>query len=247
MHPLKLAAYDPGRMRDGFAMIAGVVDENQILIKNAKVWYKTDITVVADRIAEIAKKARFDRQICEANNYGHTFIDQMRRYHRIHCIPITTTKLLKDIEKIKAGKTMAKNETVEWVEVARQTGRLLMPAKPWNDGIKLLDKQLSRFIRVRSGDSVSYRAAEDEDHDDLVSALLMLCHYARKHILKRSFNDVATVYMKTSSAYKQFDRMLASETEIKTEKVRNDMQKRIAPKIHYGSYSMKINGQEVPV
>ena len=111
-------------------------------------------------------------------------IDILRREHKIYCIPIATVKDLKDKEKMRAGFTMPKNVTVEWVEWARQKEIIRNPLQPWPRGIKKLNAQLSRYVRIVTDTTMRYGVAEEDDHDDYISALLTLCHYARLKYLK---------------------------------------------------------------
>ena len=189
---VKAIAFDVGMKRDAFAAVSAEITSSNILLGNAKEWFSKDITNVADEIAEIHKTAKFDRFICESNNQGYPVIDLLKRYHKIYCIPITTVKELKNKEKIRQGKSMPKNVTVEWVEWARKSDILLMP-NTLSPGLKRLEEQMSRYVRKSTASGTKYQAEEEEDHDDLVSALLILCHYARTKVLSIGYKDIGAI------------------------------------------------------
>ena len=239
---IKIAAYDPGRVHDGFGMLAADVDINHIYLRNAKVWYNTDADVVARQISTISKEANFQHHLCESNNTGLTIIDLMKRYHGIHCLPITNVRELKDPEKLKRVETMPKNTTVEFTEWLRQTGILLMPAKhTWNDGIKLLNRQLENYIKIPSNTGVSYRAADDAVHDDLVSCLLILCHYARRIILRIGHQDTTAFGVQKSKAYAQIENMHKKDSDIKADEYIKNIKTRTMGRIP-SNFNMKIDG-----
>ena len=189
----KVVALDPGRIRDGFGMVAANVDPNTINLLNAKIWYKKDFHTVSADIAEIHKKVHFDVFLCESNNQGHPAIDVLKRFHNIHCIPITTVKEVKDKEKLRQGNSMPKNVTVEWVEWAIQKGIILMPKKPWLQGIRKLDEQMLQYVRRTTSSGTKYEAADPDIHDDLVSCLLTLSHYCRIKLLKLGYRDTSVL------------------------------------------------------
>ena len=244
MQSLKIASYDPGRIRDGFGMLGAIVDESHIYLKNATAWINTDSTDVTPEIAAINDKAKFDVHICETNNQGHFVIDTMKRYQRIHCQGITTVKDVKP-EKMRGGATMPKNITVEWVEWARREGILVMPARStWTDGMILLNRQLTSYVSFVSRTGVTYGSATEKDHDDLVACLLLLCHYARLHVLKIGYHDTTAFATHKSKVYAQILNMNKSNTDIETEKTTQNIKARVADRIPT-NYKMKINGRNV--
>lgn len=181
---VRISWQDPGRRRDFYGFVAADVDTLKIKILNAKFWYKTDTTMVADDIAAICRAHPFKYNYCEANNAGHVVIDLLKRYHHLYVQGITTTKKLTDPEKIRQGKSMDKHSTVEWVEWARNVGIIEMPKKPWSKGIIELNKQLARFVSKETSSGVKYEAAESDDHDDGVMCLVGLAHVAKLKFLR---------------------------------------------------------------
>ena len=175
---------DPGRKRDAFAILSASCTQHNIDLLHAKDWTNKDFISVGQEIAELHKVAKWDVFLCESNNQGHPMIDILRREHNIYCVPIATVKDLKNKEKMRAGNTMPKNVTVEWVEWARQKEILRNPKQPWPRGIKKLNAQLSRYVRIVTDTTMRYGVAEEDDHDDYISALLTLCHYARLKYLR---------------------------------------------------------------
>ena len=186
---MRLMPLDPGRIRDAFGGLVATVTSDRIMIEAAKEWFRKDSTTVIGEIATIVKKNGIDRVICESNNQGHPIIDMLRRLHHIYPVPVNTTKELKDKKKLKSVNSMGKNVTVEWVEWANREGIILMPRKPWSQGIRRLDAQMSRYIRKTTETGTKYGAAEDDDHDDLVSCLLLLSHYARLKLLRLGYRN----------------------------------------------------------
>ena len=218
---VKVAAFDPGFKRDAFAMVAANVTSDHIKLINAKEWWNKDIIIIAEKIRSIHNTAKFERFICEANNQGYPVIDVLRQKYSINCVPITTVKALSNKEKIRQGKSMPKNVTVEWVEWARKSGVLVMPKKPLSFGLKRLDQQMSRYIRKSTASSTKYEAAEEEDHDDLVSALLILCHYARTKILSIGYRG--STLITSSRAYDALNPKLNTPEEKVTDNIKKRM------------------------
>ena len=241
---IKVAAYDPGRINDGFGMLSATIDSHNIFLGNAKAWFNTDADDVATQIAEIDSKAHFDYNLCEANNTGKTVIDLMKRYHGVYCMPISNVRELSDIEKLKQVGTMPKNATVGFVEYLMQEDILQMPSKPWNDGMKMLWNQIENYIAVPSNTGVSYRAADDNVHDDLITCLLILCHFARRRILSIGYADMSVFAVNKSRAYTQIQNMYKDEHAIREEKTLQTIKKSMEGRIP-SNYKMKINGRSV--
>jgi len=179
----RVASYDPGRIRDRFAMVGADVKEKEIKILNAKEWFKTNFIFVEDEIAEINSNHKFDYHICETNNQGWHVIDNLRTLKNIPVRGVNTSNNLKP-GTARLGKSLDKNVMVEWIEWAREDGIITMPQGKWSPGITELNRQLNRFVMKRSGSGYKYEAAEDDDHDDLVMALVVLCHFAKMRLLR---------------------------------------------------------------
>ena len=178
----RVAAYDPGRIRDRFAMVGAEVTPKEIQILNAKEWQKTDFNIVEDEIAEINSHNRFHYHICETNNQGWHVIDNLR-LKNIYVRGVNTSKNL-TASTARLGNARDKNTMVEWIEWARKKKIITMPQGKWNYGITELNPQLNRFVMKRSGSGYKYEAAEEDDHDDLVMALVVLCHFAHMRLLR---------------------------------------------------------------
>jgi len=179
---VRVAAYDPGRIRDSLGMVAADVSEKEILLLNAKEWKKTNFVIAEQQIADINERHPFDRHICETNNQGWHVIDNMRSIHGIPVIGVNTSKSL-TAKTARLGKSLDKNAMVEWIDWARDKGVVKFPSGQWSQGITELSKQLNRFVMKKTSSGYKYEAAESDDHDDLVLALVVLCHYARMKIL----------------------------------------------------------------
>ncbi len=179
----RAASYDPGRIKDRFAMVGGNLTAKKIQLLNAKEWKKKNFNIAEDEIASINQRNPFDFHICESNNQGWHVIDNLRTLKDIPVIPINTSNNLKD-DTARKGKSLDKNNMVEWIEWARKEDIIEFPAGQWSPGITELNRQLNRFVMKRTSTGYKYEAAEPDDHDDLVMALVILCHFARMRILK---------------------------------------------------------------
>lgn len=180
---VKVAAYDPGRIRDSFFMLAARVSREHIDLLNGREWLNQDFTIIADDIARIARKSRIDIHVCEANNQGYPAIDMLRRLHGIEAEPVVTVAKLDSKDKMLEGRRMPKETTVEWVEWARQQGIVRYP-KTLTKALKTLDTQMQNYVRHTTLSGTKYASATEEEHDDAVATLLVLCHYARIHLLQ---------------------------------------------------------------
>jgi len=180
---VRVATYDPGRIRDRFAMLGGDITPKKIQILNAKEWKKTNFTVAEDEIAEINRKKPFDYHICESNNQGWHVIDNLRTLKNIPVRPVNTSNNL-TAKTARLGKSLDKNKMVEWIEWARLEKIIEFPSGKWTAGITELNRQLNRFVMKKTNTGYRYEAAEEDDHDDLVMALVIMCHFARMKILK---------------------------------------------------------------
>lgn len=179
---VRVAAYDPGRIRDALGMVAADVTSKEILLLNAKEWKKTNFVIAEEEISSINDQYPFDRHICETNNQGWHVIDNLRTIHGIPVMGVNTSKSL-TAKTARLGKSLDKNAMVEWIEWARVQGIIKFPSGQWTPGITELSKQLNRFVMKKTATGYKYEAAEQDDHDDLVLALVVLCHYARMKLL----------------------------------------------------------------
>lgn len=243
---LRVAAYDPGRKRDGFGMVIAEVDQKHIYLRDCLVWYAKDVTRVADEIAQISKKARIERHICESNSLGTSCIDMLKRYHSIHCHPITTVRAVKDKSKLQRADTMGKLNAIEFFEYARQKGIFLMPAKPWTKGIKLFQRQLDNYERKLTSDSVRYGAADEDINDDLISAALVLTFWSRMKILRIGYPNNTVLAARRSTAYDRIQDALRSNTDKDAERLRNVMEKKVRARLpHMADIAVAIDGKPI--
>ena len=225
---------DPGRIRDAFGLLMADIDEKHIRILNTKEWWNKDFFTVGNDISRIRDRVHIDRFLCEANNQGHPAIDSLRRFHGIECRGITTVKDVKNRERLMTGNTMPKNVTVEWVEWALQNAIIEFPERPWPDGVKRLDEQMGQFVRHVSSGGMKYEAADRELHDDLVSCLLIMCHYARIHVLQLGYLErplVAGMAHETALDHAKLD---MSEAE-------KDIRRRMGARFGDGADDYEVN------
>lgn len=227
----RIAGYDTGRTRDGFAMVVADITRTEIFILFAEVWYNRPIDAVARRISEINKKAGIDKHLIESNSGGHYVVDLLRRYHHINAISVPTVKEVKDEKKIKEGVTMGKYDTIDWMESARKEEIMQMPRKAkWSRGLRLLDQQMGNFIRRVTPTGVSYEAANENVHDDLVMALALIVNYSRARVLKLA-GRFGHVYSIAS---------LDDDSKTEEEKDREEVQKMIIGRFGSSKYNMEV-------
>ena len=184
---MRVVALDPGRIRDAFGLLVADIDAQGIRLLNTREWFNKDFFTVGKAISKICEEKNVDMVVCETNNQGHPAIDTLNRFYGIEAKGITTVKDVKSREKLRMGSSMPKNVTVEWVEWALQMKVIQFPQKPWPRGIKRLDEQMAQYIRKVTSSGTKYEASDVETHDDLVSCLLIMSHYARIHILQLGF------------------------------------------------------------
>jgi hypothetical protein len=200
---MRLGAGDPGKHRDAFAEVVTEIseDKTKLRVKGAKRWTnQSGLSVhgmgafylsVERELAAQHEKKPFHRFILEINNTGSHVFEILKYQHKLPVIPVTTTRELRDEKKKFDLERMDKNDTVATALRWKQSGVLLFPEKPTSE-ISELERQLSIFSQhtTEGTGNVSYRA-EGSEHDDLVMALLLNIHYARRVIRVKNTDYVS--------------------------------------------------------
>lgn len=187
---VSIATYDPSGGGDYFAMLTSEVNPKEILLTDAKGWQKSDFPPNADffgriesKIAEYNQKFKFNYNICEKNNMGTTVINSLRFRHQLKVIAVTTSNNIVSEEVLREGKSYNKNDTIAWVLRLQKMGVIKFPSE-MTQGLTMLKTQLDNFgvKNTKSSTSkVTYEALQG--HDDLVTCLTILVHFAKRRIL----------------------------------------------------------------
>lgn len=173
---------DPGKHRDAFALVAIQPKEDKIHVRGANRFSKRDYIDVEKHIEKSYKKNNFDHVVIELNNTGTHVVENLIRINQIPVvIPVTTSKNLKDINKIFSYKVMDKNEMTEWMIRMFQAEKIIFPQKTDED-LNELKRQLSIFAQHKTNaGNISY-FAEGNEHDDMVIALMLACFIGRYYL-----------------------------------------------------------------
>lgn len=187
---VSIATYDPSGGGDYFAMLTAEVTSKEILLTDAKGWQKSDFPPDADffgriesKIAEYNHKFKFNYNICEKNNMGTTVVNSLRFRHNLKIIAVTTSNNIVSEQVLREGKSYNKNDTIAWVLRLQKMGVIKFP-NTMTQGLTMLRTQLDNFgvKNTKSSTSkVTYEALQG--HDDLVTCLTILVHFAKRRIL----------------------------------------------------------------
>ncbi|MCV0398536.1 MAG: hypothetical protein K5785_00920 [Nitrosarchaeum sp.] len=180
---VSVAIYDPGGWSDSFCDLMATVTREKILLTDAVFWNKEkfpNLTMrqVKDDIEKLNNHFHFDYHLCETNNQGHMVISDLRKEYGIPVIGITTSGELKRKGTIQRGTSLDKDKTVPWVMKLIEDGIIELP-KRMTPGLKEGMEQIKNYGVSKSG---KYQALSG--HDDFVSCLVILVHWAKRHMLK---------------------------------------------------------------
>ena len=159
------------------------VTRDKILLTDAYFWNKQthpNLTTrkIKDDIKKIDDHYSFDFHLCETNNQGHMIISDLRKEYHLKVQGITTAGNLKSEATIRAGRTLDKNKTVPWVMKFIDDGIIELP-KNLTPGLEKGMEELQNYGVSNSG---KYQALTG--HDDFVSCLVILTHWAKRNMLK---------------------------------------------------------------
>ena len=180
------AAYDPGGIADNFGMLTSELTSQEILLTDAITWNKTKTPnftydFVMQKIAHFNSVFKFDYHLCESNNTGVPVIHGLRTQYGINVTGINTSNNLRIPKTIRAGQTLDKNKTVEWVNLLRERKVIKFPAK-MTPGLYELQGELDNFGTKKLRGRTTYGALTG--HDDIVSCLITTVHFAKLRFLK---------------------------------------------------------------
>ena len=189
-----LGGGDPGKHHDAWAEVITEIpdDLSELRVKAAKRWTTPPgssvsgmgpfYLLVEQAIRDQHLKKPFDKFILEINNTGTHVYEELRFRHSVPVLPVTTIRQMIDLKKKHDWERMDKNETVGVAVRWNMAGVLKFP-KVLTAELAELQRQLSIFAEIKTGDTgnISYRA-QGSEHDDLVMALLLNVHYARRFL-----------------------------------------------------------------
>ena len=186
------AIYDPGGMSDSFAMLTGDLTREKILLTGARSWSREKdpnfkFTKVYETIADINKKFKFKYHICEKNSQGDPVIHTLKYQYKIPIIGVTTSNNLTNADTKRKGKAVDKNKTVAWINILRERGIIQLP-ETLTKGLSEVVDELDNYGEKRPG---KYEALTG--HDDYVSCLITMVHFAMKKFLRITIKDMVPV------------------------------------------------------
>jgi len=183
---LRIAGLDPGKIRDGFALVSCEIKDNKLYVKGCKRWLHRNYIEVERDIKHIHENNPFDFIMLEVNNTGQHVYEILKYEMNLPVYPVTTSSDLKDLSKKDSLSVMDKNEMVRLMSHWFNSKLIIFP-RIKDKEMKELQRQISIFAQYRSeAGSVSYRA-EGNEHDDLVMSLMLCCFIARKHMGGRDY------------------------------------------------------------
>jgi len=181
---ISVAIYDPAMGgTDSFCMVTAIVTRENILLTDARFWNKKDFPhlttrQIKDDIARINEHFKFDYHLCETNNMGHMVISDLRTDYHIPVIGITTSANLKTQKSLRSVRVLDKNLTVPWLVKFIEDGTIRFP-KTLTKGLVKMKEETGNYGVSKSG---KYEALSG--HDDSISCLVILVHWAKRQMLK---------------------------------------------------------------
>lgn len=181
---ITVAVDDPGGWSDSFCEVMAEIKSNKILLTDAIFWNKEiypDLTTkkIKDDISKLQKHFKFDYHLCETNNTGHMIISDLKNHpYNLKITGITTSANLKTKKTMKKGTSLDKNKTVPYLQKFIEDGTIELPAT-MTPGLKKGIEEIQNYGVTKSG---KYEALSG--HDDFVSCLVILVHWALKKIMK---------------------------------------------------------------
>lgn len=181
---VSVAVLDPGGWSDSFCDVMAKITREKILLTDAIFWNKEifpKLTTrkIKDDIAKLHNHFHFNKHLCETNNQGNMIISDLRNIpYRIPVIGVTTSGHLRKASTIARGTTLDKDKTVPWLMKFIEDGTIELP-KTMTPGLKKGIDEISNYGVSKHG---KYQALSG--HDDFVSCLVILVHYAKRNILR---------------------------------------------------------------
>ena len=187
---VSVATYDPGGWSDNFCGLYAKVTPENIRLTDAKFWSKKDMPnlttkKIKDDIYKIHNAFEFHYTLCETNNQVNMIISDLRSYpYKLHVIGITTSANLKLAQTIQRGNSLDKNKTVPYVQKFIEDGTIEFPSS-LTTGIKKMKEEIDNYGQKDNG---KYEALSG--HDDSISCLVILTHWAKRSMLKATTNKL---------------------------------------------------------
>ncbi len=182
----RFLACDPGKDTDPFAVVMGRIEDNCIYITAAKFWKNTDYTIVESEINNICKKHEVQSVIVEKNAPGNPVADALSNNYGLPVIRVFTSNKVKEAKQ----SIMDKSEMVIWMIRASQKDgdghfhlKFVESESPY---MKELERQWAIFGEYHK----DHYEAPTGEHDDLMMALMILCHVCRRFI---EFADITVL------------------------------------------------------
>ena len=180
---VSVATYDPGGWADNFCALYSMVTREKILLTDAMFWSKKEMPnlttrQIKDDIDKINTAFKFDYNLCETNNQGNMIISDLRREYKMNVLGITTSANLKTASTLRRGTSLDKNKTVPYVQKFIEEGIIEFP-KSLTTGLKKVKEEIDNYGQKDNG---KYEALTG--HDDSVSCLVILTHWAKRSMLK---------------------------------------------------------------
>ena len=180
---VSVSIHDPGGWSDSYCNVMAEVNTHEIQLTDAIFWNKIkfpNLTTrkIKDDIAKLNRHFRFDYHLCETNNQGNMIISDLRSEYKIPVIGITTSGALKTAKALRKGSSLDKDKTVPWVMKFIEDGIIKLP-RTLTPGLKEGMEQIKNYGVSKSG---KYEALSG--HDDFISCLVILVHWAKRKMIK---------------------------------------------------------------
>ncbi|MEX0657128.1 MAG: hypothetical protein WD154_06250, partial [Nitrosopumilaceae archaeon] len=170
----RVLGVDPGRT-DPFASVLIDVRDKKIYIMGAKFWKKQErYQLVYDDIARIVRQHSVSYVIVEKNSAGDPISETLKYEYRLPVQAVFTTSASSKGNKLD---TMNKGEMVTWLF---QNHNIIDWPRNDDEYTRELKKQWHIFGEYHKN---KFEAPSGE-HDDLMMALMLACHFARRRYLK---------------------------------------------------------------
>ena len=168
----RILGVDPGRT-DPFAAVMINVKDSKIYVEGAKFWKNQErYQLVYDDIARIVREHGISHVVVEKNSAGDPISETLKYEYRLPVRAVFTTNT-----SSKKPDTMNKSEMVTWLFANHN---IIDWPREGDEYVRELKKQWHIFGEYHKN---KFEAPSGE-HDDLMMALMLACHFARLRYLK---------------------------------------------------------------
>lgn len=171
---------DPGKNTDPFAVVLIEARKDGIDVLGCRYWKNVPYPQIEEEIQRIYKDNNVDILVVESNSMGEHVIDSLRRDYNLPIVSVYTGKHgLKPKPSImdKIDMTMWMNRLIQ------NAGEDVEPTLRWVDSNTDYYKELKRQWSIFGEYHKNKFEAPEGEHDDLVMALMLACHFARKNVV----------------------------------------------------------------